>query len=383
MRPAFALFLILICIPFFSCINETGNRAGFASGSEGIGHAKGFDVEEQGDLIILRVYNPWQGARDVLFSYVLSGCQEYTDEIPEHLRHSTFIRTPVKSVICLSTTHVAMLDFIEETGSITAVSGGDMIFNPSVRDRLNQGKLPGIGYDTNLNYERILELNPDVILAYGVGAESGSWISRLKSLGMNVVLVGEYLEDSPLAQAEWVKFIGYLFGKQDMAIEKFSEIEKQYNDLLVKLPSPESRPVVMSGLPWRNNWFVPGGRSHFARLVDDAGGRYLWNENRGRDNFPVDIERVIEKGSGADYWINTGSASSLSDIFETDRRLGLLRPWLLDNIYNNNARTSPHGGNDYWESGIVNPHIVLKDLIRILHPEIVPDHEPVYFRKLQ
>lgn len=53
------------------------------------------------------------------------------------------------------------------------------------------------------------------------------------------------------------------------------------------------------------------------------------------------------------------------------------------NVYNNNARINNSGGNDYWESGTSNPDIVLSDLIKILHPEILPNHQLVYYRKLE
>ncbi|BAL99694.1 MAG: hypothetical protein KatS3mg049_2263 [Caldilinea sp.] len=51
-------------------------------------------------------------------------------------------------------------------------------------------------------------------------------------------------------------------------------------------------------------------------------------------------------------------------------------------MYNNNARLNEYGGNDYWEGGLANPDVVLADLIKIFHPELLPDHELVYYRKL-
>ena len=383
-RFRFAILLVtLLC--YFSCtVNTSNNNADMPdSGGEGIYHAGGFAIEESGDFTILSVINPWQGASDLVFRYVLASRDSDTgDELFLDGNKVPVIRTPVSSVICLSTTHIALLDFIDETASIVAVSGGDFIYNSGIRERREQGDLPGIGYDLNLNYERILDLNPEVIFAYGVDAEAAAWLDRLRDLGMNVILIGEYLENSPLAQAEWVKFVARLFEKQDMAAEKFSSMEKEYMQLAGLAAASGQKPVVMSGLPWRNSWFVPGGNSHFARLINDAGGRYLWDNNRGRENFPVDLEKVIEQSATADYWINTGTALSMSDIGGIDKRLTSLRPYRLNNIYNNNARLNQSGGNDYWESGIVNPHLILKDLIHILHPGILPGHEPFYYRQL-
>lgn len=373
--PVLSLFL-------YSCGEDDKVPAGRITG-EGTGYARGFDIEVMDGHTMLTAYNPWQGASNVQLRYILVDDKKNIENItPLPEAGDKIIRTPVKSVICLSTTHIAMLDLIGETGAITAVSGGDYIYNPDIRKRLENGELTDIGYDMNLNYERILELGPDIILAYGVGAEAKAWLNRLMELGITVVLIGEYLEDTPLAQAEWVKFVAHLFDKQDLATEKFREIEKDYLELSELSKSAKERPVVMSGLPWRNSWFVPGGNSNFATLISDAGGRYLWEDDPGRENFPVDIENVIDRGSIADYWINTGTALTPADIVNTDPRLSELRPFVLDNLFNNNARLSSRGGNDYWESGTVNPHIVLRDLIHIIHPELLDGHQPVYYRKL-
>ena len=373
------LLLLLPAHLLISCSSNTRNIDQETAINSEIINAKGFDITEYENYSLLRVYNPWQGARDVLISYIITGNDT---ELPQSLPEATVIRTPVNRVICMSTTHIALLDFIDEASKIVAVSGKDFIYNPGVRKRIDNNEIPDIGYDSHLDYERILELKPDVILAYGVGAESSASLNRLRGLGMTVVMIGEYLEDSPLAQAEWVKFVAHLFNKQEMAAEKFRYIGNQYQELLELASGTESRPVVMSGLPWRNSWFVPGGRSNFATLISDAGGQYLWHDNRKRENHTVDIENVIEKGLMADLWVNTGTALSKEDIRNIDTRLTSLRPFRLGNIYNNNARLNRFGGNDYWESGIVNPHLILKDLIYIMHPGLVPGHELVYYRKL-
>jgi iron complex transport system substrate-binding protein len=338
----------------------------------------GFEIVEEENFRILRVFDPWQGASDMTFEYILV---DRDRDLPNPLPRGTLVRTPVKSVICLSTTHIAMLDFIGALGNINAVSGSRYIFNESVRQRMTEG-LPDIGYDMNLDYELILQLQPDIILAYGVGAESGSYVGRLQRLGINVILIGEYLEQSPLAQAEWVKFIAHFFNLQEHASERFLQVEAQYNQLKEITSNVSSRPGVLTGLPWRESWFVPGGSSLIAGLISDAGGEYIFKGNQGRENFPVDLETVFSRAGEAEYWINTGTALSLSDIEKTDRRLTGLHPFRNNSVYNNNARINEAGGNDFWESGIVNPHLVLGDLIRILHPELLGSHQLVYYHKL-
>ncbi len=372
---------LLFVLCHFSCIQTSDNDSQITASNieNGIDHAAGFEVEIHDNYRVLKVFNPWQGAKNVNFKYILVDREkDIADSYPEGI----VIRTPVKSVICLSTTHVAMLDFIDETDKITAVSGSRYIYNEQIRESIKLGTLPDIGYDTNLDYEQILQLKPELIFAYGVGAETSAYVGRLQSLGLQVALIGEYLEQSPLAQAEWVKFVAHFFNKQDTAEENFNIVKEEYKKLVDETRETVQRPFVLTGLPWRDSWFVPGGQSLFSALIKDAGGRYLWETNPGRDNFPVNMEIVFSEAERADFWINTGTAISMDDIKNTDIRLTGLRPFRNNSVYNNNARIGEAGGNDFWESGIVNPHLVLRDLINILQPGLLETDQYIYYRKL-
>ncbi len=375
------LFLPVFLLSFITCIQNTNNelQANNRSKVDGIDHAMGFKVEIHDEYRIIRVFDPWQGARNITFKYILVDSEK---ELPDPLPEGMLVRTPVRSVICLSTTHIAMLEFISASEEIIAVSGSRYIYSQQIRQRIAHGNLPDIGYDGNLDYELILKLQPDIVFAYGVGDEASSFISRLQSLGINVVVIGEYLEQSPLAQAEWVIFVANFFNKQDLAKKKFRIVEDEYNKLVEKTLQIVERPLVLTGLPWRDSWFVPGGQSLFATLIADAGGQYIWANNSGRENFPVNMEVVFSEAERADFWINTGTALSANDIKNTDIRLTGLRPFRDKTVYNNNARVGEAGGNDFWESGIVNPHLILKDLIHVLHPDLIESHQYIYYRKL-
>jgi iron complex transport system substrate-binding protein len=169
----------------------------------------------------------------------------------------------------------------------------------------------------------------------------------------------------------------------EKGIDFFREQEEAYLQLKNSVANVQYRPSVLAGLPWKNTWWVPGGRSHAAVLIRDAGGRYIWENDSSKEALPLDIEAVYDHAGQADFWINSGSAASLADLVNTDPRLQLFKPCGDSSIYNNNARLNPSGGNDYWESGVIYPYIILKDLIRIFHPEILPEHKLVYYKKLE
>ena len=65
-----------------------------------------------------------------------------------------------------------------------------------------------------------------------------------------------------------------------------------------------------------------------------------------------------------------------------DQRLNELPCFKNDNLFNNNRRITAGGGNDFWESGSLYPHLLLKDIASILHPELFSDHELIFYKKI-
>ena len=366
-----------------SCINKRGGHLNKDSGEPGkteIKYAQGFDIEDFGSLKLARIYDPWQKSDGKQIAYLF--CHQ--DSVShQYLAHDIRIRVPVRRVICMSTTHIAMIAALEEIESVIGISGEHYMNNQYIISSIRDGHIMDIGYEQGMNYEMILALQPDVIIMYGVTGEVTGVINRLTSLGVPVLLNAEYLETAPLAKMEWIKLIACLYDKLEVAINIFNEAEVKYNELK-KLPAEINRkPKVLSGLPWKNTWWVPGGKSYAAAFIKDAGGIYIWEDDTSREAIPLDIEVVYERASQADIWINSGSAGSITDIVNTDRRLQYFNPCLERMIYNNDARLNSSGGNDYWESGVISPHIILEDLISIFHPDILPDHVLVYYRKLE
>ena len=145
----------------------------------------------------------------------------------------------------------------------------------------------------------------------------------------------------------------------------------------------DEKPEVMTGLSWKDSWFVAGGRSFAARLIADAGGNYMWRDIQSSEAMPLDLESVFSRAVSADIWINPGVASSIEELIAFDERFGDLPVLKKGSIYNNNARMSEGGGNDYWESATVRPDLILADLISVFHPELLRDHSMLYYKKLK
>ena len=378
-----SLFLFVSLVAgFLSCTGRNYQVAGISttvSDSSLVEFAQGFTMQKHGDITLLTVTNPWQGAQNVMYRYAL--CPK-GKEIPAEYTQYTIIRTPVERVICMATTHVAMISALGKTSSIKATSGTAFVSDQILREAIDKGLVEDIGYEQGLNFEKIIGLNPDVIFAYSVRGEVSGIMSRLADLGLTVVFNAEYLERTALGKAEWLKFIAAFFDCEAQAAEQFNVIRDEYRSLCQLVKDRDCQPKILCGLPWQGIWHIPGGESWMAAMITDAGGDYIWKENKSHEGVPINIETIVHQGGSADLWINTGAARSLAEIRLVDERLSFIKPFRAGAVYNNYARAGAGGGNDFLESGVVNPHIILKDMIHIFHPDVLPDYSLYYFMKL-
>jgi iron complex transport system substrate-binding protein len=375
--------LLLACCIFFGCRNkniETEPVDPVTSlGNSTITFAQGFALKKTGQDLLLTVKNPWQHASGIEFSYLLSDSAKASSKIGDH---SWIIKTPVRKVICLSTTHIGFVDKLGEIRSIRGISGKNLVVNPEIRKGILKGSITDVGYDENLNYELILKIAPDVVFVYGVGVEITNTVRKLNDLGIPTMLIGEYLEEEPLAKTEWIKVFGACFGKLSEAALTFDSTVTRYVKLKNTAGNSRERPTVLLGLPWRGNWYVSGSKSYIARLIKDAGAKYVWDQLDFNESRPMSLEKIYEKALTVDLWVNTGDALTSKDILSVDERFGKLPVFINKSMYNNNNMLSETGGNAFYESGVVEPDVILEDLICIFHPQLLPSHRLKYYRKL-
>jgi iron complex transport system substrate-binding protein len=342
-------------------------------------YAKGFIINRRDNINEITVINPWQKAFQVEYTYLLSNSFTSSRIISDF---KCMIRTPVRHVVCLSTTHIGFIDLLGEIESVSGISGKNYVVNEKLVEKISKNILPDVGYDENLNYEVLIKLRPDVVFAYGVSGVIANTIRKLNELGIPVVLVAEYLEEEPLAKTEWIKFFSLFYQKEKEAFQVFDSISISYQRLSRLAVNAGNKPEVIMGLPWHGVWYVSGGGSYIAKLINDAGGSYIWNHLDYKDSKPLSLEKVFEYALQADFWLNSGDAASKNDILSIDQRFSLLPSFTNDNIYNNNNLLGPSGGNAFFESGVVEPQIILSDIIYILHPQLLPSHQLKYYRKL-
>lgn len=345
-------------------------------------YASGFEIvgAEGMRSAILKTKNPWQGAErsETMLLIVRDG-----ETVPEGFAGQV-LEGDAERIVCMSSTYVAMLDAVGETRRVVGVSGLGNISNEYVA--AHRGTIGDVGFDGNVDYERLVALGPDLVLLFGVNGASGME-AKLRELGIPFAYVGEYLEESPLGKAEWLVAVSELIGKRTDGEKRFAAIPERYDALREKvagLPA-DGNPKVMINTPYGGSWFMASASSYVARLIADAGGDYIYKKNASNRSLPIDLEEAYLLTAQADVWLNVGSASTLGELKTQYPKFADTRCVRRGAVYNCNKRVNAAGGNDYWESGVVHPELVLQDLIAILHPEALAEEDRTlyYYKRLE
>lgn len=370
--------MVLLALAFAGCRGKSSQLADFNKQLYAPEYASGFEIEgaDGRQSVLVSVMNPWQGADSVTTRLFISRNGE---PVPEGF-DGQVLEGDARRIVAMSSTHIAMLDAIGETGRVVGVSGLDYISNSDIQAR--RDSIGDVGYEGNINYELLLSLDPDLVLLFGVNGAS-AMESKLKELGIPFMYVGDYLEESPLGKAEWLVALSEVVGKRAKGEKVFADIPVRYNALKQKVAGAVlDAPSVMLNTPYGDSWFMPSTENYVVRLITDAGGDYIYKKNTGNTSTPIDMEEAYLLASEADMWLNVGMANTLDELKAACPKFTDTRCFRNGEVYNNNARTNAAGGNDYWESAVVNPDLLLRDLVKIFHPELVKE-DFVYYKQLK
>ena len=368
-------FTSFLCIFVFL---STGMAADPFPDKASIRYAKGFTVEYYNTHKLLTVSDPWKDARQT-FQYVLV---PRGNPRPQGYKPSQYIEIPLRSIVTMSTTYLGQLRDLGELDTLIGHSNFKHVNTVEAVKMIDEGKIQEVGEGASVNVELLMDLSPDLIMTYGLGNVYDSH-SKLLEAELPTVINAAYMEQTPLGRAEWLKFIALFYDKEAEAEKIFTATENSYHRLRNKAEQYADRPTVLLNAPFNGKWWVAGGQGYVAAFLKDAGARYLWEDIPSSGSQVVDFEVVYERAIDADFWLNPGQWKSLKDGMRSDERLTEFRAFQEGRIYNNNARVNEYGGNDYWESGTTHPDLILSDLIEIFHPELLPDHELVYYQKLE
>jgi iron complex transport system substrate-binding protein len=373
--------LLLVIIITFSCDKKNVTQHATPSDTASpttLHYASGFRVKYQNNMKVVEVTYPFQGATSG-YTYWLVPRGE---AIPVHEKNIRVISIPLNSIICTSTTHIPLLDYLGVTEKLVGFPTTDYVSSIRARKLIDDGKVQDLGVDKGLNLERIAMLHPDMVMGYTMNSDYGQF-KKVEELNVPVVINAEYLEKHPLGRAEWIKFMALFFNKEKEADSVFRVIEKEYLTTKALAENTTSKPSVLSGIVYGDTWFLPGGQNYAAKLLRDAGSNYLWSADSSHGFLELSFESVYEKAHSADFWIGVGNYNSLAQIENADHRYARFNAFKQKQVYTSNARLGAKGGSEFLELGYLRPDLILKDLLKISHPDLMKDHQLYFHKKLE
>lgn len=343
-----------------------------------IQYSKRFSVAESQDLKVLFLFGN-RNSQDTTSVFVL-----YKNEKPTlQFKNVYYVKVPVITIASMSSIYGAMLSKLNLADKIVAIESADYYNDSLIISRVKSGKIKELAKGPELNVEQTLLLNPELILTFGMGDPRTDVNSKILNSNIPVAISLDHLEEHPLARAEWIKFIAYFFDKEQLADSLFNVTVKNYNTLMQMCDTLHSKPSVLTEIKYADAWYVPGGKSFMSNLIADAGGMYLWKDEEKSGSIPLSFEQVYTKAKDADYWINLFiNINSKKDLLAFDERYHLFKAFQSGNLFNNTRVVNSKGYSNYWETGMTNPDELLKDLIKILHPQLLPDYQLKYYKKI-
>ena len=365
------------------CITDYNPDTDYFPEKATVKQASGLKLEYFNNYKVVTVLSPWRDAKEQ-FQYVLVQCGTPAPTGVSGLEKAQIVNIPIKTIVVMNTTNLPMLD---AQGLLDKLVGLDSFLyasNPKVREMITAKKLEELGEGSGVNIEKAIALKPDLVMTSGSGVPEYDAHPKLIEAKIATAVDGSYMENTPLGRAEWSKFVAAFFNTEAKAEAGFSDISKQYAEIAAKAKAATSKPNVLMNMPYKDTWSMPGGKSFAAQLLADAGASYSWSDDTTTGALPLKFEEVLDKSSKADVWLLNafGAFPNAKAVTDLDPRYAEFAALKNGNAWNNDLKVNENGGNDYYETGAARPDLVLADLVKIFHPELMAEHAFVFYKQV-
>ncbi|SOS49195.1 ABC transporter substrate-binding protein [Tenacibaculum dicentrarchi] len=368
----FLIFLILLLF-FIQCkTSKEKDSQTITANQSPIKYAKGFDIiteNNQKKLIIKKVFQN----SDKQFEFTLTNKTDIS---------KNQLKVPVEKLVVTSTTHIPMLELLNSEKKLVGFPHLKYISSEKTRKRIDAGKITELGNEQSMNTEKLLDLQPELVIGFSLHPNSKLY-ENIKKSGIPVVFNGDWLEETPLGRAEWIKFFGVLLDKEKQADSIFNAIEKSYLDAKNTAQKSPNYPTILSGSMFKEVWNVPGGNSFTATFFKDAHLNYLWKETKNTGSLQLSFESVLDKAKNADFWLGCGFYQTKNEILNANKHYKEFDALKNGNVYTIGTKKGKTGGLIYFELAPIRPDLVLKDIIKITNPTAFPNYELTFFERLQ
>ncbi|MCF6278947.1 MAG: ABC transporter substrate-binding protein [Flavobacteriaceae bacterium] len=371
------LFLISFLL-LMSCKSEVNKEVKLTGYNTLNKHAQEFEIQLFNDYKKLIIKLPYKDSKQPL-EYIL--LTKGTD-LSQFSETDKTIQIPIKNIVVTSTTHIAMLELLGVEHTLVGFPNTKYVSSEKTRKLIDNGNIKELGMDANLNTEILIDLNPDVVIGFSVNGSNKS-LTTAENAGIPVIYNGDWLEETPLGRAEWIKFFGVLFDKEQKADSIFKSIENQYNIAKKIAFEGKNKPTILSGAMFKDVWNLPAGESFVAQFLNDANTNYLWKSTKGKGSLQLNFENVLDKAQNADLWLAPGYFSTKEQMLSASEHYKQFKAFENGELYTFANKKGETGGVIYYELAPTRPDLVLKDIIKITHPELMEDYELVFFERME
>jgi len=363
------LFLYITC----SCNikQKTNDQTAFVSDT--IRYAKGIDIQRHAGYTMVEVNDPWE-KEQLLQRYILVGREE---PLPGNLPAGTVVRVPIHNVVVYTSVHAAIIDMLGETRQIIGVCEPRYMDTPSIQEGIRAGRIADLGEATAPNAEKMIDINAEVVIA---SPFQNSSYGPVEKIGIPITEGADYMESLPLGRAEWIRFYGLLLGKEALADSLFRETEQSYLSLKALTADITRKPTVISEKKFGSSWYVPAGDSYIAHLFEDAGADYIFKDLPGAGSTPMAFESVLDKAIHADLWLIKYNLAE--DMTYKELRTEYTPYETFDAFANRRIFGCNTGKVPYYEEFPIHPDYLLKDFVKIFHPELLPGYSLRYYKEM-
>ncbi len=365
----FYLIFLLVLVVNSGCSNSTKSGTTESKFLNTVKYAENFKLIKHPFFIELQILDPVKGKVERRFALVNKGESLVLSSNIER------IELPVKGMICLSATHIGMLNKLNAISSIKGISNRKYVYNPKVLSNIKTHKIQEFSGIDQLNPERVLKTNAKVVVYDGFGTFPANE-DKLKKLGIVCIPDYDWRETNPLGKAEWIKLFGILSGKEKIAIDYFTSIEKEYQRLKLKEKKVNSHRTIISGSLIGDLWYMPAGQSFLASLLKDAQVKYVEQKSKGTGSVSFSLEHCLKAYKEAQIWINPGVAS-YNELLQLNPKYRFFKAFTEKHIY-----CYSHNANYFWENSAIEPQHVLSDYIQ-LNRGVLSDKKLYFYQKLK
>lgn len=288
---------------------------------------------------------------------------------------------PFKNISVMSSSAIGYLESLNALENVKAVYNSNWIYSPKVHELIDNNGITDAGNLASANMETVLITEPDAVITFSAPNQA-KLMESIKKMNIPVIYMDEYLEKTPLGKSEYLKLFGILLDKEVKADSLFGVVKKEYNLLKEKALSSKTKPTVFAEIMRGDIWYMPGGKSFQSEYFNDSGADYLWKNDDKSGTVNLNFEQVIKRAEQADFWMNASDFSTLEQLKNSYKNHDWFNAFKNNHVYSFSNRTNKEGANDYFETGAVRADWVLKDLIQVFHPNLLPQRELYFYKKL-